>query len=638
VELSAATRVSVRRLVPGSLAVAAIVLAASTLLAPGLAMAAAGLAGAAIVLWLAATVGARPRITAALLVVFLIATVLWQWLVISHQVSDFGVYLRCGRDFSLPWPGLEAWMRRCESQWLPGFATYWRRSLLYSLPIGWLFDGSYAGFKLANGLLHASAVIGLYLLVKRRFGMQAALLAAVVLAVYPEAWFVQTIVVSDNMVLPLLVLLLWLLATLAESHSTLRAAAVVGCVVALDLLRSIGPIVLLALLLLALMEQGRPRLRIFVLLGLCAMALALIEPVAASLGGSGVQHNGLLAVLLGNGIESSWPFIESYAWHQYVWPTLPAGARQDLTVGWLASELTHPLSLPQLWQHKLQVLFQGDGYYYYSSAARPLANHDDFDIAGAPASVPYNVASIYAMRGVVFAVLLAAALGVRRAVQTGLGRAAAAYVIAFIGFVVFLSETQPRYSVLLVPGLAVLVAGLCTKVRAVPVGEVLQGALGLVLAAVLGVALLTGWSHVVTARQPSLVWSAKSPACPAPVLDAVSSLRVVLKPAMPGCGIASVSLQGVQGPLEMYLLRQPVAGRWNRQPLPVLTLQLVEHKADGSKAWRELQLAGDRSIQPFILGAGTVAFDLALAPSAGADGVAVGYAHVQGRAIRMQKP
>ena len=76
-----------------------------------------------------------------------LATFLWAWRFDSVQISDFGVYFRCGSEIS---SNIAKWVDDCQSQYLHKNLIYWTRSLLYTAPIEFLAGADYTILKLCT--------------------------------------------------------------------------------------------------------------------------------------------------------------------------------------------------------------------------------------------------------------------------------------------------------------------------------------------------------------------------------------------------------------------------------------------------------------------------------------------------------
>ncbi|RZT41538.1 glycosyltransferase family 39 protein [Cupriavidus agavae] len=406
------------------------------------------------------------RVVLGLLLLYILALATWTWTTDSQQISDFGVYLRCGAPLWNKVDGFQQWAQQCQSAWLPGNPTYWRRSLLYTWPIGMLGGNEYLTLKLANALMHIAAVVGIYHVVSRGTSRQQGVLAAGALALFPEYWFTTTLATSDNLVVPLLVLWLGLLAfndfdELAAWR--LVAAAVVG--VSLDLLRDIGLICVLTTILLAMLSTSRNRWRLLICAGLTFGLMVLVGRLGAQLMPLASDNAGLLARLTGHGITHSAPWADNYRWNQYVFPLLDPQTRNRYFAGLLTMDLQHGVGAAfQNWAAKLQVLLQGDGYYYFSAA--PLdANPDNFPIGHVSAASPPSAPIGFLLKGIAAAIAILAFLGGARSRHQGLGKASLAFGCAFVLLVIGFGEIQPRYAALLGPALCIMIGGLLAPSR-----------------------------------------------------------------------------------------------------------------------------------------------------------------------------
>lgn len=401
------------------------------------------------------------NVVGGLLLLYVLVLAAWTLTMVSQQISDFGVYLRCGAPIWAKANSFEQWTQQCQSAWLPGNPTYWRRSLLYTLPIGMLGGNEYLTLRLANAGLHIAAVVALYRVVAHWTSRRQGILAAATLAIFPEYWFTTSIATSDNLVIPLLIL--WLgLVTSSKSEDMaawkIIAASVIG--VSLDLLRDIGLVCVLTTVILAVLTPSRGRWKLLLLSALTFGLMVFVGRFGAYLALAPAENAGLLARLTGHGITSSSAWVDNYRWNQYVYPLLDPQTRNRYFAGLLTTDLQHGVVAAfQNWAAKIKVLFQGDGYYYFSAA--PLdGNPDNFPIRNASlASLP-NVGVGFTLRGLTAGIALLALVGGAKSRSQALGKVSIIFSCAFLFLVIGFGEIQPRYAVLLSPALSIMTAGL----------------------------------------------------------------------------------------------------------------------------------------------------------------------------------
>lgn len=601
----------------------------------------AGVAGAllavAALAWFAARGLLPPR---ALLALYVVATAAWAWMVSSQQVSDFGVYLRCGADHLAGWTSLQTWAARCESEWLPGFGTYWRRSLLYSLPVGWLSGGAYAGFKLANALFHVAAVFLLYRGTAAALGRAPGIVAAGLLALYPEFWFVTTVVSSDNLAVVAMVALLVGLATLGATPSVLRLAFIVALVGVLDLLRSVGPILLFALVLLALFAPAGER-RPLLVAAVAAWALTWALGWLPQLAGIATRQNdGLLATLLSNGVARPSGFDVAYGWHQYILPLFDPQGRAAIVAGFLGHEAKADSWFPGIWMLKIVALLEGDGYYFFSNAG-PMGNPDDVVLPGATGSFGFTAPGTLALRGVMAVFCALAAAGFLRGARHPLVRTCTAFAAAFLLLVVIVGEAQPRYSVLVAPALCIAAASLLAARGGATRSDARLGVLGAVLVAggtLVSVPLVRLAADIHARGAPELAWRAAPDAgsgCAAASAAAIDPNRVVLDFAAGSCQALQAVPARLDGPLVLHALRTPVPPKWKKGPFPEVDLVLTSRSADGAEQRVTTRLGPQDVVARIVVPGERMTLLRLEARSAGAapNGVYLGFLHDGRRAV-----
>jgi hypothetical protein len=564
-----------------------------------------------------------------LLLVLSVSILAWTITVDSNQVSDFGVYFRCGTEYTSPWNSIQAWAGRCESSWLPGFASYWRRSLLYSLPIGWLSSGTYLGFKLANSGLHVAAIALLYRGVNASFGHAAGLFSATLLVIYPEFWFAATIVCSDNLVVVILIAFILALAKLIDNQSSTKSIlAVTVLLVVLDLIRSIGPILVIAIfLLLPLVSEYGCRIRLIKIAILSSVSISVLGFAPSLLGMTTIQTNGLLETLVGGGLTHSRSFQEAYAWHQYVLPLIDPDKREMLLTGLLAQDLTEAFSLPSFWMQKIGALFEGGGYYFFATSG-PLGSPDDFILTDRISTVTYNTNWAGVMRGVVAFCCMAACAGAIKMKKHALGQAALTVIAAFLLFIIIFGEVQARYSLLFAPALCIAAAGIFIKrdIKIYPAFIELSKCMGVVFIGMI-LCILTAriWASKYLAESPTIFWTQSSileSNCRVSKALNIELRRIILPLQGDTCYSLNAVTQNLGGNIQFYAARDPVPPRWSRELLQSIELEVVVHHLTGPTTTVHGQLTSRKIIIPLLIksDSGIVSFDFLFSTSGKANG------------------
>ena len=541
-------------------------------------------------------------VTRTLFIVFALSSLVWAWYVNTPQVSDFGVYLRCGSSLLHSWESFTNWTRSCESQWIPGFATYWRRSLLYSLPIGWLGNGSYAVFKLVNAILHIIAVMAMYRVVRATFGNTAGWISASLLALYPEFWWVTTSISSDNLVVPLLVIFIYALGKLSTKDTSGRVAHMVLAVallLAMDWLRSIGPLLIVAIFFSCLIAD-RTSKPMLLTLGILATATNILTGALPALFGLSTQQtDGLLATLISDGLSHNSNFWDAYAWHQYVFPRLDPDHLTRLQLGFPAQNAVSAPALLGDWIQCLATLFNGDGYYFFSTLAQG-ENPDDFMLPNLRPHFGLDTAALPWMQGMALLTLCLAALGSARAMRSALGRAALCTGGAILIFIILIGEVQARYSLLLAPSYGI-VAGVLFAGERAPDHQ-LRFALKALFITGISVFLfilgLKGIGDYYARHAPQLIWSDIAPEneCPVSTTPAIRVTGIMLTVQDPCHSAAHARVEKADGPLRFYAIRQPVTPRWDHRPRPVITLSVEYARRDGEPGRVDRRMAEDQTL------------------------------------------
>lgn len=590
-----------------------------------------------------------------LLLLYVLALAAWALTKVSHQVSDFGVYLRCGAPLWQKADSFQQWMQQCQSAWLPGNPAFWRRALLYTLPIGMLGGDEYLTLKLVNAGLHLAAVIALYHVVAHWTSRQQGILAAAALAIFPEYWFTTSLATSDNLVIPLLIVWLGLVTSSTSDRMSvwkIVAAAIIG--VSLDLLRDIGLICVLATLILAVLTPGRSRWKLLFLSALTFFLMVFASSLGTHFSLAPADNSGLLARLTGHGITSTSAWAENYRWNQYVYPLLDPQSRNRYFAGLLATDLQHGVAAAfENWAAKVQVLFQGDGYYYFSSA--PLGgNPDDFPIVNAASAIPPSNDVRFVLKGFTAGIALLALVGGARARSQALGKVGIVFSCAFLFLVIGFGEIQPRYAALLAPALSIMISGLLAPRLQRTAGAVADVCMSITLFAVAVAIALSALPPVLSryfASAPALSgFRQEDPNSIDNVQCNTRKAQVRIEERFaqiqfpnPGQSCYSFLLEtnGDQRPLTFHVIRDPVLPLWQTPPYAPVTVDVSMPGAPGAPIVADLNLrmnAAQRATIPAIPGGTrlrvTILVGGELDPSM--QGVAIGFFHDEsGRPARL---
>jgi len=529
------------------------------------------------------------KVVHGLLLLYVLALAAWTFTTVSQQTSDFGVYLRCGAPLWNKVDSFQQWAHQCQSAWLPGNPTFWRRSLLYTLPIGMLGGNEYLTLRIVNACMHLAAVVALYHIVSRWTTRQQGVLAASALAIFPEYWFTTSLATSDNLAIPLLVLWLGLVAGSGSDEMPawkVIAAAVVG--VSLDLLRDIGLVCVLTTLLLAVLTHSRDRWKLLFLSGLTFGLMVFAGRLGALLAPVPADIASLLARLTGHGITSTAAWADNYRWNQYIYPLLDPQTRNRYFAGLLTMDLQHGMTAAfQNWGAKIQVLFQGDGYFYYSTA--PLdGNPDNLPIGGTSPASPPSIVIRFVLKGLTAAITILALIGGVRSRSQGLGKGSIAFSCAFLFLVIGFGEIQPRYATLLGPALSIMIAGLLAPQLRSTVGvaaefcksiAVFVGAVAIALftlTAVLGKLFaaappFTGFKQESTSTVGGISCNATS----ASVSMEERFARIRFPTGQRSCYSFVVRTAAYDQPLFIQVVRDPILPRWKSPPALPVTVNVL---------------------------------------------------------------
>jgi hypothetical protein len=538
--------------------------------------------------------------------VYVFLVLVWCLMVSSQQTSDFGVYYSCRIVDSFT-----SWIHKCQSAWVLQNPTFWRRSLLYSLPIGTLFGKSYFGFKLANFILHICAVGFIYVLVNRYLGRRAGLFSAAFLAFYPEFWFVSSLAVSDNLVILLIIIWFGLLVRCINVGTRIwHIIATAFLVIALDLLRDIGPICLVTMAILAISFTSAARRKLLMLVFLTLLAWLMSGFIVAHFVDTTAKTTGLLSRVVGSGVIKSHDWLSMYFWSQYVYPLVDPQSENHLRFGLLALNLSHGIMVAlSNWWVKISILFAGYGYYYFSSA--PVDDNPDtfIGLVGTP-FYHATPAMEFFFSGITAGLLIIAFAGAITAGRYIIGRISLAFCSAFFLLIIGLAEVQPRYSLLLAPALGILAAHLIAH-RTSSVAQIFSFAVK--SAGIFIVSLLTFLLAITTAarayvadfsimtsfqqEKPFQYHTEKCNEAHAIVTSSQRSIRIKFPNADATCYSFLVTAKESLHQLNFFFARTPTPPQWKKLQESPYRLQLLTPSDNGYNASSELQL-GKQAIVP----------------------------------------
>jgi hypothetical protein len=404
------------------------------------------------------------------LVVLAAAGFVWALAFDSNQSSDFGIYYRCGTSLGA---GLHDWMESCRSHYFyqPDY-TYWSRALVYSAPFGLLFGDNYAAFKLYNAALHAATLALLFYGVRSLAGARAALVALLVLGLYPEWFFSVTVATPDNLAVGLIVGFLLLLPAWIRTEGArgwLITAALALVAFTGNLARTIGPFLIASLVLGALVNLHPDRWKSLLLRLAGVIVLYNIA-------------NMVLVAAIGTPVQGQFAFLQRistidlheplqnyrlvFGWLDQFLPVVPEAARGKVVWHKILTEFAQAFqNYPAYLLAKARVFSEGTGYYWYSSTdggANP-----DSAITAAAFTVPTHPAMPVVLGAIVLFMACLTSVALLR-VRRGPLVDTCIFFVALVCLVILgLGDTQQRYSLLIVPAMAII-AGVCLFPDAAP--------------------------------------------------------------------------------------------------------------------------------------------------------------------------
>lgn len=388
-----------------------------------------------------------------LFIAFIVASkLLWVLFFDSAQISDFGVYFRCGISQV---KSLKLAVNECQSSFLEPNSTYWLRSFFYSFPIGSIFNENYAGFKLSNAFLHIITVGIWYFGVHRSYGPRVALASSALFVLYPEYWFTATLVSTDNAALLFIVLFILALPRIGQSGKIgVVTAVALGMVIFFaQQLRSIGLILLISTL--AWILLNRSKCNIYKLFIVFASYYIFQNTFSLFFSAGLPDLFNPLKILSAIDFHSTQDFSVNYLWAEHYWPALPQEMLFDTAIHKTLVELSQFYEWPVYLLKKTSIIFSGTGYYGLSSFNYPSGNPDS-SLVIAKSTIPF-LSSAFPWLGVFSCLIIFSSLKtILFLPKSGPAFASIVLIGAFSLVVLGMGEAQARYSLLIAPALALL--------------------------------------------------------------------------------------------------------------------------------------------------------------------------------------
>ena len=388
-----------------------------------------------------------------------LATIAWTLLLSSAQVSDFGIYFRCGM---IPHATLSEWTNNCQSTFLSHNDVYWKRSFFYTHLIGLIFGQSYVAMKVSNVFLHCAAAIIWFIGIRRLYGPRIALLSTILLSAYPEYWFTLTLATTDNAVMVCVVTFLVCLPYLNKpSKFSIPVAIFLGSIIFLvQQLRSAGIICVVTLIAWTLFASGSKMTRRNILLAIISIAVyALLNKLFSEIYPTGLPDIFQpLKLLSAVDFNTTQDFSINYNWAEHFWPAIPEFIRVQVAWEKIITEFSNGfIQWPIYLYRKAAVIFSGTGYYGLSSFPYPPGNLDSLAVI-APRMIPFFGSAFPFLGAVIVLLLFCSTIGAARPYREGPVLASIVFVGAYALIVLGTGESQARYSVLISPALALLTA------------------------------------------------------------------------------------------------------------------------------------------------------------------------------------
>lgn len=363
------------------------------------------------------------------------------------QISDFGVYFRCGLSTTL---SIEEQQKSCASAYLPGLTeTFYQRSLLYTRILGSLDILSLNYLKVFNlALTLASFLVLLFTFSKKSFFVLAILFFS------PEVLLSLALASHD---LPGLFIYASALSLLKLSfqtsslHKWIAISVLCGLILfQLEFSRSLGLFCIGALILFSISHYRTPEIRknlIVILIGFFIGSLT-IGKLALTPNSNRQDPLALLARL---NILDYGNFSIEPTWLKEIYPILPSNLKKEWSSKKIFTELTFdPVRTFKVAATKTKTLFSSDGVLSFVDSNAKL-NADTYFVSDKSARFKNTrfwrfYSSIYRMMLVpILVYLMFIALFSKRG--SAAGRFFFFLSVILWMFLVSLGEVQSRYSI-----------------------------------------------------------------------------------------------------------------------------------------------------------------------------------------------
>lgn len=394
-----------------------------------------------------------------LLAFFSVFTFVWAYSYDSIQNSDFGLYYRCGVSLR---DALPKWISNCQSNYfyIPD-KVYWTRSLIYSAPFGALFGDNYSLFKLYNAGLHVLTMALLFFGLKAYRGPRVATIALLLFGLYPEWLYSVTVATPDNLALFFVIAFLLLLPKLSASRLAIIPIVLIAITMfAANLSRTIGPFLVLTLVLwmLATIRREhwkRPLCSVVAVIGLYGLENSLFSHLIHSSARDQFELLSRVSTVDLNEPLQSIRFV--FGWIDQFLPTVPAADRTRIVIEKIILELSQGFAhYPAYLYEKTNLLFQGNGYYSFSSGYSG-PNPDTAMTVSTP-SVPTSESMPALLWAIALFQILLSSFALLRARRNPLSSACVFFMTIFFLVIIGLGDTQQRYSLLISPTIAIMAA------------------------------------------------------------------------------------------------------------------------------------------------------------------------------------
>jgi hypothetical protein len=289
-------------------------------------------------------------------------------------------------------------------------------------------------------------------------GSVAALAALLFAGIYPERIFAIPLATTDHLALVLTVGAFGMTAAFSgKARGILFAVLISACVTIINAARGTGLFLLIGVeFALAAAGPARSGRRIAALLGILGLTTLFGSIFTHWFGGSPdtSQSGAGLMLLSGLDIATSQSFSSTFSWMAHSWPAIPAQDRLAVAMHRLLQEIAvNGHLLPKMIYEKTSTLFNGSGYANF--ATLDFSSNLDTELtapAGSTAPLPGG-AAIY--QALAMPLLLNALIGVVAFRPTRLLLVAMVFFLAVCVTLIGFFTVQPRYSLVLLPSLAV---------------------------------------------------------------------------------------------------------------------------------------------------------------------------------------